>query len=177
MYEHLYQNRPIIARHRWLALCEGFQGEPYVVSSPGVFIVPLDEAGNVLFMREPSRVDGVPVLFLPGGAQDDGEDAAISANRELQEEIGYKAGRLDFLAEMTPLSRHSVWDIQFFLARDLTPSRLPGDEDYELPIERVPLAAFEAQIHAGRLKDANLIAALFLARDLIAREAASGAPT
>ena len=51
-----------------------------------------------------------------------------------------------------------------FLARDLSPSRLPGDESYAIGIERVPLAAFEPLLAAGRLLDARVIAALFLAR-------------
>ncbi len=54
-----------------------------------------------------------------------------------------------------------------YLARDLTPSRLEGDEGYDIRVERVPLAEFERLIAAGRLHDARVIAALYLARETL----------
>jgi len=89
----------IICTHRWMSICEGFEGEPYVLSSPGTTIVPINDAGEVLFVLEPRRVDGQIVLSLPGGAVDEGEEWAVSANRELQEEIGCKAGQLNYLVQ------------------------------------------------------------------------------
>ncbi len=160
----------LVARHRWIELHRGYRDEPYVVSSPGVYIVPVDAQGNVLLIREPAIPDARQVLSLPGGAVNAGESAAESANRELQEEVGLRAGRLDFLAELTPLGRHSQWRIDAFLARDLTPGKLAGDEPYPIEVIPTPLAAVEALIARGDLKDALIIAALLLARGFLARE-------
>jgi hypothetical protein len=71
----------IVCTHRWMSLCKGFEGEPYILSSPGTYIVPVNEAGEVLFVIEPTRVDARLVLSLPGGAVDEGEEWDISANR------------------------------------------------------------------------------------------------
>lgn len=161
------KNHDIICTHRWMSICQGFEGEPYILSSPGTYIVPLNEAGEVLFVLEPRRVDAQVVLSLPGGAVDENEEWVVSANRELQEEIGYKAGRLDYLGSLNPAVRVADWQIHIFLGRDLTPSKLKGDESYEMPIERIPLSQLEALIASKRLTDAMIIASLYMARGLI----------
>lgn len=160
----------LIAYHKWLSLWVGHRDEPYVASSPGVFMVPLTETGEVLFIIERSVPRDEAILFLPGGALDEGESAAQSANRELQEEIGLRADRMDFLGVLHPLGKHALWDIHLFLGRDLAPSRLDGDEEYEILIERAPLAHFERLIAAGRLRDSTVIAALYMTRALLRQE-------
>jgi hypothetical protein len=92
------------------------------------------------------------------------------ANRELQEEVGYRADRLDFLGELRPWSKYLAVRTRVYLARDLRESALPGDEAYEIGVERVPLAAFEALVDQGRLRDARAIAALHLARRFLEDE-------
>jgi len=170
MFRRLLRRDPsVLYRHRWLALCTGFQGEPYVVATPGVLIVPINAQGEVLFIVEPSRVDGSLVLSLPSGATDD-HTPAEAADHELQEEIGYKAGRLDYLGELSLLPRHGIWQNTVFLARDLTPQKLEGDEGYPISIEPTPFAEFESLIRSGRLTGAPLIAALYMARSFIERE-------
>ena len=54
--------------------------------------------------------------------------------------------------------------ITIYLARDFTPSRLPGDETYPIVPEYVPLASFESLMATNRLTDLSVITALFLAR-------------
>ena len=159
----------IVGRYKWLELRIGPLDEPYVSTNDGVLMVPLDAESQVLFINEPAVTHGKPVLTLPGGAVDDGEDAAVSANRELQEEIGCRAGRMDYLGELHPLARHGLWKIHVFLARDLVPSRLVGDEQHAIEIERKALAGFEELIAARRLNDSTAIAALFLTRSLLAK--------
>ena len=163
----------VIASHRWMSLCKGFQGEPIIVAGSGTFIVPIDSDGNVLFIIEPRRVDGKPTLALPGGGIEDGEEMAVSANRELQEELGYKANRMDSLGMLNPMYRIAELYVHVFLARNLVESKLQGDENYDIRIEKVPLAEFETLIASGRLKDSTIISALFMARSFIAREGES----
>ena len=157
-----------IAAHEWLSLYAGDRNEPYVVASPGVLIVALNYAQEVLFTLEPTAPTGEIVINLPGGTIDAGETPAQTAQRELQEETGYRAEKLDDLGLITPLARSSAWDVHVFLAQGLMPARRLGDEVYEIEVERVKLAAFEPLIAAGRLRDAPSIAALFLARAFLA---------
>jgi 8-oxo-dGTP pyrophosphatase MutT (NUDIX family) len=92
----------------------------------------------------------------------------VTAARELQEEVGYRAGRLEFVGELRPFSKYLTTRSFVYLARDLVPSAIADrDENYEIGVERVPLARFEVEVAAGRLVDARVVAALFLARALI----------
>ncbi len=160
------ENR-LIAQHKWMRLYAGYNDEPFVDSSPGVCVVPMNYAGEVLFIREPVIHTADIVLGLPSGAIDDGETPAQAASRELQEEIGYKAEVLFPLGVFNPLIRYMRWNIHIFLARNLMPSRKLGDEVYRIGVERVPFDTFEGLITAGRLHDANAIAALYMARQFI----------
>jgi 8-oxo-dGTP pyrophosphatase MutT (NUDIX family) len=161
------QENRIIVGHKWMTLCAGYNDQPYVDVPPGVYIVPMNYAGEVLMIREPAIPSGEMVLELPGGKIDEGESPAEAANRELQEETGYRAEVLFPLGVLKPLSRHARWDLHLFLARNLMPSRLVGDEIYQIEIERVPLDAFESLITSGRMRDSSMIAALYIARQFI----------
>ena len=160
--------------NRWLSVYEGVGG-PYIATGSAVMCVPVTPEGSVLFILEPNAYDGEYTLYLPAGKIEPDEDLALCANRELQEEAGVKAARLDVLATLTPWFKYLDSRLTVFLARDLTPSKLDGDEGYVIETETIPLASFETQIAAGRLRDASVIAALFLARQRIADETTSTA--
>ncbi len=85
----------------------------------------------------------------------------------MQEEIGYKADQMDFLGELRPFSKYLTVRSFVYLARDLNPGWLQGDEDYIIGTERVSLDSFESLIAAGRLLDARAIAALYMARSFL----------
>jgi ADP-ribose diphosphatase len=158
----------LIASHRWLSLYKGFRDEPFIRSNDGVVVIPLNDKDEVLFIREPTIFDQQPVLFLPAGTVDRNETPQHAANRELQEEIGFRAERLDFLHSFYPLARHADWKAYAFLGRNLIPSKLDGDESYELPITSIPLNNFERLLANGQLRDSTIIAALYMARSFIA---------
>ncbi|HVB21638.1 MAG TPA: NUDIX domain-containing protein [Ktedonobacteraceae bacterium] len=135
-----------------------------------VMIVPLTLEGDVILTSEPSPAFGEPALILPGGSIEANEAMEATATRELQEEIGYAPGRLTYLGELRPSSKYFATRSFIFLGRDLTASSLQGDEDYEILQERIPLATFEQLIATGRLTDARVIAALYIARSFLQTE-------
>ena len=93
----------IKAQSDWFSIRAGAAGDEYVASTGDeVLVVPLTDAGEVLLAVEPSPAFGVAVRVLPGGQVEPGLALAEVANKELQEEIGYRAGRLDFLGEQWP---------------------------------------------------------------------------
>lgn len=155
------------------------EGVEFVRTGDEVLIIPYTVEGNVILTIEPSPAFGEPTLVLPGGEvevhfsqslQCVHEPHTEAANRELQEEIGYKAGRLDFLGKLRPFSKYLAMRSFVYLARNLTPSRLEGDEAYDIGIGQVPLAEFESLIAAESLRDARVVAALYLARSYLQRE-------
>lgn len=156
----------------YFALRQGASGEMYIHSPDEVLVVALDQRGAVALIVEPSPAFGEEVLVLPGGTVDQGEAGPATANRELQEEIGLRAARLDDLGELRAWSKYLSARSHVYLARDLTASWLQGDEAYQIRVEWTPLATFEDLIASGHLLDARVIAALLLARRALAAEQA-----
>ena len=160
--ERLYQGR-------YYALYTNQHGEEFVSATNEVLIVPLTSEGDVLMTIEPSVAFDEPALILPGGEVEQEEELSETASRELQEEIGYAPGRLDFLGEIRGFSKYIAVRSFLYLGRDLTASCLQGDEKYTIEIERVPLSTFEDLIMTGRLLDARVIAALYITKGFLQR--------
>ena len=105
-------------------------------------LVPLLDEDTVLLAVEPSEAFGGPTVVLPGGIIEAGEAGEAAALRELQEEIGFSAARLDFLGEIRPWPKYLKVQSFVYLARGLVPSKLEGDEDYPILIEQVSLSNY-----------------------------------
>ena len=162
----------LLYQERWFALYADENGVAYIQCSDAAIGVALTAQGDVLLVREPSPPTNTRTLLLPGGALDDAEQPEVAFKRELQEEIGYKAGRIDFLGKLNPF-KYLTTSVHVYLARNLTPSKLQGDEDYMIQVVPTPLASFETLIASGDLRDAASIAGLFLARRFLENETRS----
>jgi len=143
-----------------------------VVRHPGaVSVVPVVDGGGVVLMVRQYRaaVDRI-LLEIPAGKRDvAGEAPEITAARELQEEVGRRAGQLRKLAEFynSPgfCDEHSI----VFLATDLETvnASAQGVEEQHMTIEEVALADVPRLIAAGELVDAKSIIGLALAREAL----------
>ena len=147
------------------------QGDEYVKTDSEVLVVPLTEASEVMMALEPSIAFREPVLILPGGKTEPDEEPGETAGRELREEIGYAPGRLDFLGALRPFSKYLAMRSLIYLARDLRPGKLMGDEAYAVQTVSIPLATFENLFTDGRISDARVIAALYMTRHFLQQEA------
>lgn len=147
-------------------------GDEYVKAGNEVLVVALTETSEVILSLEPAPAFGEAVLILPGGKTEPDEEHSETAGRELREEIGYAPGKLDFLGEIRPFSKYLTVRSFVYLARDLKPDKLAGDEDYEIQTVTVPLASFENLLAGQRLFDARAIAGLYMARSFLQREQA-----
>ncbi len=159
---HRPHGRPIDS-DPYFTLMADADGVGYIQCGDGVLVVPLDDDGQVLMGIERSPAFDREILLLVGGEVEEGEPLEESANRELQEELGWRAARIDFLGELHPFKYLTARQF-VFLARELSPSRLPGDERYPVGVRRVPLADIVDLVRRGELHDAPSIAALCLAQ-------------
>lgn len=148
----------------------GPDGDPFerdVVHHPGaVSAVPLLADGTVVLIRQYRAALDEDLLEIPAGKRDvAGEEPALTAARELEEEIGMRPGRLELLAEFYNSPGFSDEHSYVFLAEDLveTETDLQGIEEQHLVVERVALADIGAMIADGRLRDAKTIIGLTLA--------------
>ena len=134
-----------------------------VQHADAVTMLPLDADDNIWFVRQYRHPAREYLLELPAGTLRPGEDPAPAANRELQEEIGMRAGRLEELASFYLAPGYSSELMHVFLAQELTASVLAPDEDEFITIEKVPAAEVMGLIQSGKLQDAKSLATLLLA--------------
>lgn len=128
-----------------------------------VTIVPLDEHGQLWFIRQYRHAIAAELLELPAGTLQAGEDPALGAARELQEEIGMRAERLEPLAQFWLAPGYSTELMHAFVATGLVPAPLPQDEDEVITVARLPVAEALAAAARGEVRDAKSLAALYAA--------------
>ncbi len=140
--------------------------------SDSVMILPMPDPETVLLIREYGAGSERYELGLPKGIIEPGEEPLAAANREIQEEVGYAAHDLRLLDRLSLVPGYIGHRSHVVLARDLYPSRLPGDEPE--PIEVVPwrLNELDALLARDDFDEARSIAALLLLERYLRREGA-----
>ncbi len=133
------------------------------VRHPGaVVLVPLI-GDDVLLVRQYRHATGQEILELPAGTCEPGEPVEETARRELQEECGYLPRALRPLLQAYAAPGYSSEIYHFFLAEELEPSTLPGDEDEDIEIVRMSLREAQDRAHRGEIGDAKTALGLLLA--------------
>lgn len=128
-----------------------------------VMILAIDEQQNLLLTYEYAVGTEQYELGFPKGLMELGETPQQSANRELQEEIGFKAERLTLLRTLISSPGYIL------LAESLSPSKLEGDEPEPLQLVRYPLADIDQLIEDPNFNEARNLAALFLLKKYLAQ--------
>ncbi|MGF1528983.1 MAG: ADP compounds hydrolase NudE [Candidatus Competibacterales bacterium] len=146
-----------------------FERIPSGSTIAAVIVVPLQDEGTVLLVREYAAGTHSYELGLPKGRAEPGEDLLDAANRELMEEIGFGAERLEHLTALSIAPNYIGHRTQVILARDLYPKRLPGDEPEPLEVVPWSLDDLEALVAREDFSEARSLAALYLVRDRLAR--------
>lgn len=138
------------------------------VAHPGaVGMVPLTGDGTVIMVRQYRYAVGGVILEIPAGKLEPGEPPEACAQRELAEEVGYRAGEMLKLAEFYNSPGYSNEYFHLYLARDLEPRSAEAEPDEFLQTERMNLEEAFAMIATGALRDAKSIIGITLARLLL----------
>jgi len=133
-----------------------------------VIIVAMPDDQTVLLIREYACGVNRYELGLPKGRLEKDESLLEGANRELQEECGFAARRLDDIGHLTLAPGYMSHVTHVVLARDLYPSRLPGDEPEELEVIPWSMDDLWSLVQRSDCTEGRTIAALYMARDRLA---------
>ena len=163
--ETLLKGRAFAIRRDLMKTPDGRETKFDIIEHGGsVVIVPLDADGNLLFVRQYRHAAGADLLELPAGTLDKGEPPEICAAREICEETGFAAGKLEKLGDFYLAPGYSTEFMTVFLATELTHNPLEADADEFLSLERIPVAEALNMAEQGKMPDAKSLAALLLAR-------------
>ncbi len=163
--ETLMQGRAFKIRRDWLKTPDGRETKFEIIEHGGsVIIIPVDAEGNLLFVRQYRHAAGQDLLELPAGTRDGDEPFDECAAREIREETGMEAGRLQKVGEFYLAPGYSTEFMMVYLATDLKHNPLEADDDEFLSVEKIPIAEAVRRAERGEIPDAKSLAALFLAR-------------
>jgi ADP-ribose pyrophosphatase len=163
--ETLLQGRAFKVRRDYLKTPDGRETKLEIVEHSGsVVLLPIDQEGNLLFVRQYRHAVGQDLLELPAGTRDGMEPFEECAAREIREETGLEAGYLQKVGEFYLVPGYSTEFMAVFLATELKENPLQADEDEFLQVEKIPLKQAVEMAERGKIQDAKSLAALLLAR-------------
>jgi ADP-ribose pyrophosphatase len=126
-------------------------------------VVPVDRDRQVWMVRQYRHAVGGLLLEVPAGKLDGGESPETCARREVEEEVGRRAGRLEPLGSIWTTPGFTDERIWLYLAIDLEAGAQSLEHDECLTVERLPLEEAVRLAEEGGIEDAKSVCALFRA--------------
>lgn len=134
-----------------------------LILHPGsAVILPITDAGEIVLIRNQRYTLGGPLLELPAGTRDPGEDPRLCAARELTEETGYAAAELHLLAAFMPSPGACTEVMHAWLATGLTPGAQRLDPGESIEVVHFTPAEIAHMMRQGELHDGKTLATLGL---------------
>ncbi|HUY63099.1 MAG TPA: NUDIX hydrolase [Acidimicrobiales bacterium] len=139
-----------------------------VVRHPGaVAVVPLSDHGTVLLVRQYRPAVDRWLLEIPAGTRDvEGEEPAVTARRELAEEMGLSAAHLEQLAVVHNTPGFCDEETVLYLATGLSPTAVDrhGPEEEHIEVVEVAVSELDDLMASGALTDAQTVLGLLMVR-------------
>ena len=124
-------------------------------------VVPVTEDGKILMVKQYRNALDRYTLEIPAGKLDNKlEETKVCAARELEEETGYKAGKLELLITLRTWVAFTNEKIDVYVATDLTPTKQHLDEDEFIDVKAYELEELKEMIFHGELQDAKSISSI-----------------
>ena len=157
----VFKGRIIRVRFDTVRLPNGKEGTREVVEHPGgVAILAIDSEDRVLLVRQYRYPFERVLTEIPAGKREPGEPPFITAQRELQEEVGVTADTWTELGTLVPSPGCYGETLYLYMAQDLHFGATHPDEDEFLEPLRVPLDEAVRQCMDGTLTDAKTVTAI-----------------
>jgi ADP-ribose pyrophosphatase len=136
-----------------------------VLQHPGACaVVPVLPDGRVVMLRQYRYAVHDTLWEVPAGKLDPGESLEQCAQRELEEETGYRAGQLISLGSIVTTPGFCDERIHLFLARDLSPGKQSLADNESLECTLLPFSEVLAMAENAEISDAKTAIAVMRAR-------------
>lgn len=161
MTKNIYTGKVVTLNIDTVTLPNGVTIDLETVRHPGAAaIVPMKNDGTVVLIRQFRHAAGGFIYEIPAGKLHPGENPKACAARELEEEIGYRAGALELLSSIFTAPGFTDEVIHVYKATGMTKSQQNLDRDEVLEVIEMPLAEAMAMIRAGTIRDAKTMVGL-----------------
>ncbi|MDE6182299.1 MAG: NUDIX hydrolase [Eubacteriales bacterium] len=138
-----------------------------VLRGDATAIVPIDNDGNVILVRQYRHPALKEILEIPAGMLEKGEDPIECAKRELEEETSFKADELIHLTTIYPAVGICTEKIHIYLAKDLKQGKFNFDPDEFITIEKYSLDDAIELIYKGEIIDSKTIVGLLTCKKFL----------
>lgn len=129
--------------------------------SGGAGVLAVDDEENVYLVKQFRYPYGEEMLEIPAGKLSKGEDPLDCAKRELEEETGMIAGKIEALGAFRPSPGYTDEKIYLFVAKELKQGRQNLDEDEFLDVTKCDLFRAVKMIERGEITDAKTVIAIY----------------
>lgn len=167
--QQIFDGRVVSLAMEEHALPDGRRAVFEIVRHPGgAAVLPVLGDGQVVLLRQFRPAVGGAVLEIPAGRLEPDEAPEACARRELREEAGYRADRLEKLGEMLTAVGFCDEVLHLFLAAELAAAPAAPEPDEYIEVVTLPLAEALAMVGDGRIRDGKTQLALLLYHRLLA---------
>lgn len=159
----IYEGRILSLRDDVVELADGRTSQREIVEhAPAVALVAIDDRDNAILVRQYRKAVEAELLEVPAGSLSKGETPEQAAQRELEEETGFHAGKLKRLGGFYSAPGFCTEYLHVFLCTDLRRVGARPDEDEVISAVPIPLARLPDLIRRGDIRDAKSIAGLLM---------------
>lgn len=164
----IYTGRIIHVKEDTVLLPNGkLAGRELVLHHGGVGVIAVDEDKNVLTVTQFRKPYDEMVLEIPAGKLEKGEDPKEAGIRELREETGFDAGKIEYIGKYYPTPGYCSEVISLYLAQDLSYVGQNLDDGEFVEVERIPLSTLVDMVMNNEIYDAKTAIAILKTDRLI----------
>jgi ADP-ribose pyrophosphatase len=161
MTKNIYKGRVVTLNVDTVTLPNGMTVDLETIRHPGASaVVPMKDDGTVVLIRQFRHAAGGFIYEIPAGKLNPGEDPLHCAQRELEEEVGYRASSLSLLSSIFTAPGFADEVIHVYKATGLIKGRQQLDRDEVLEVVELSLSDAVKKIEDGTIRDAKTIVGL-----------------
>ncbi len=165
--QEVYHGKLLNFRIDKVLLPDNKESSREIVEHPGaVAIVPLKNE-DIYLVKQFRKPVEESLLEIPAGTLEPGEDPLQCARRELAEETGYKAGKIEKITTFYTSPGICTETMHLYLALDLIETEGQTDSDEFIELEKYNYKQVNSLIIEGRIKDAKTIIGILLAQKVV----------
>ena len=166
--ERIYKGKLLDVWKDEVELPDGKSSYREFIKHPGaVVIIPVLPDGKIGLIRQYRYPMGLEQIELPAGKLDESEPPLVTAGRELEEEIGYKAGSLTEVTEIHPCIGYSDERMWIYIAEQLKVTKTNTDQDEFIELMPTGLEEAVEMVWSGKITDVKTIIGILCAHRLL----------
>ena len=165
--ERIYEGKIINLRKEKVTVKTGTSYREIIEHPGGAVLLAVTEDKKMIMVKQYRRAADKIMFEAPAGKIDPGEPPEITAARELKEETGYTAKKVEFLTSFYPTVGYSNEVLYLYLCTGLTAGETDFDPNEAIDTEAWDINELYDMAMSGRIDDGKTIIAILMAKNLL----------